>query len=225
MKKIGILGITPAGTVKHFEYVLQIAKDKLGQQNLPDILLSLENFEVYYKSQQNRAEIWPGLFLTSLKALREQGAEVISCPANSIFETLSPEVLSTAPELIHIADPVIKTITQNNYRQVLLLGTNFTVNSNIFLSRAKSEEIQFVTLSTNCQSKVHDLIVNFLIFGDPGDKLTEVADAILKETAHIDAIILGCTELFMLEDRLSEHLPVLDSNFLLAGECIARATS
>lgn len=224
MKKIGVIAITYEGALHFVRLLCRESESAFKANHHPAIVLGLRSFHEYFDTQADRAKIWPELFRQTALELVQAGAEILVCPANSIFDVVDQQFEQSLPKpLVNIVDAVLHHARDLGLRKLLLLGTNFTVCSNFYAERAQRLGIDLVVPTQSSQVEIHRIIVDQLIHGDIREESVAFIQATIRECAKIDGVILGCTELSLITSHFTAVTTVLDSNLLLAKTALQHA--
>ena len=135
--------------------------------------------------------------------------------------------------LVDMLHATSEKITETNpTAKVALLATNGTIESKIYDDYLKEANIHFVKPNPEQQEQVHSAIYgtktqggrknNGLKAGEYHQNAQILTDVIKKmqDKENIDSVILGCTELPLVEDRLKEALPKM--SFFDPMACVAQ---
>lgn len=150
------------------------------------------------------------------------GCEVIAMACNTAHARYS-EIASAAPnaQFLHMPKETVRFVVSLGYRHPIILGTTGTIESGIFQSLCGEEDIDYILPSKELQGQIMDMIYAYLKAGK-----TVPAEMLRAATAQIaasgaDSVILGCTELSLLDLGCSyESLPIFDALDVLAWRCV-----
>jgi aspartate racemase len=211
---LGILGITPPATLYFVKYLHDLSDECISGNHSPLYHLRMENPNTYLTTVASRKKDWVGMMVDAVSQMIDLGVSRVVCPANSNHSVYDDVCSLVGNAWIHIADPVLARLNQLGLRRVMVLGTSVTVADNIYGSRYQSEPIEVVYLTDRLQNELHKAIVSELVFGHQGVLISKVLIDLKAEldSSECDGIILGCTELTMVEASLANfELPIVDS--------------
>lgn len=107
--------------------------------------------------------------------------------------------------------PAIKVATDNNYKNILVLATPYTIKSKrvdelIYENKKKNQNIELVSGSS---------LANLIEHQDK-EKIIELLKEIFKDKNNIDSIVLGCTHYSLIKEEINSVMP----NVNLLDGCI-----
>lgn len=150
--------------------------------------------------------------LASARRLVDAGADVICLPCNTAhayFLWLSERV---RVPIIHMLDETV-TVTRKRTRSSCgLLATTGTILSGIYESRMRVAGLQLVVPDAKHQAQVSEVIAALkggAELDDAAASCVPAAESLLA--AGATTLVLGCTELSLLTNRLERDFPVVDA--------------
>ena len=176
MKKVGVIGVTYEATATFYRMLCGRSQELIGPGRNPDILLHTRDFREYLESAKGDFRGWTVLMLDSISRLAAAGCDFVVCPANSNHVVY--EEVSAAAELpwINMIEAVFDAVRREPPGATPpvcgILGTNFTVESDIFGRYASG--IPLVYPEPELQEALHAEIVNHLVFGTVRDAGLEI---------------------------------------------------
>lgn len=174
----------------------------------------------------------------AIKKLEVAGANVIGIACNTAY---CPEIFNTIldqlkkvkfkSKLLHLPYETCKVIRKNHphIRKVGLMATNGTCNNGVYQNLLEKEGYSVITADPNFQNEViHRMIydINFGIKSNPAMITPKVYELWTKSMNFfrrqgVEAIILGCTELSLVQRQFPEsQIVVIDSTESLASALI-----
>ena len=162
------------------------------------------------------------------RRLEAMGAHIIGVPCNSAAYFLQP-----AREAVRarVLDPVTATADALRLhaaapRRPAVLGGMVTARARLYTKELAGSGIEPLYPDDAGQAEVAALI-EALKKLDTSPAVLDRTQALVRsmQAAGADAIVLGCTELGLIADRLACDLPVLNSNALLARQLVSLARS
>lgn len=216
MKKLGLIGgVGPESTIIYYKDILDGVQKRIGTSYLPPLIIeSLSCFEVIRMSSEGDTAGLTDYLLSGIRNLAAAGAEIGALACNTghlVFEQL--QELSPIP-LISIVEATCAEAQRCGYRKVGLLGTKATMEADFFKKPFYRNGIEVVVPDMAEQAYIADRILHELELGIIRDetvlRFKEIAERMIADE-KIDAVILGCTELPIIFDKIETTVPVLDT--------------
>ncbi len=154
--------------------------------------------------------------------LVEQNCKIIVIACNSASAnafTRVQEIAGDAIPVLNVIDPIVNYVTQENeYKQVGVIGTKSTINSNTYVDKIKAKSPQII-VSTLATPLFVPMIEEGFIFDD-------ISNAIIRtylsrhEIGNIQSLILGCTHYPIIKNQISKfynfEVDIVDSAQIVA---------
>ena len=217
MKKIGIIGgLGPEATVDYYKQITGFFHEHNQGLSTPEIIIySTDISELFGLVAEQRWDALADWLVAKLAALKNAGADFAVISANTphiVFD----QVLAKSPlPLISIVDATLESAKNMGLKNVGLLGTKFTMQSNFFGNRFAKEGISVVVPTTEEQEFIHDKLVKEIELGifsnETQNELMSVIDSMVERN-NIEAVILGCTELPLILNQIDSKLPLLNTS-------------
>ena len=231
LNKIGIIGgLSYQSTIHYYREINEKVNKRAGGQTSAELLVRSVNFEQYYVDM--RFDRWGRIgnnMVREALSLLDNGCTHIAIATNTIHKVA--DVVETAliarcgrNPLIHIGDCIADECKKIDAKNVIFLGTRFTMIDNFMDKRLGANGIKTVRLIgydslPRCGyglAKVNEIIFDELCFGKvlPNSKrfLIDFVNKVIEEAPEKpDAIVLGCTELDMIIKEGDIALPIIDS--------------
>lgn len=161
----------------------------------------------------------PGL-VEAGQALARLGAEVIAIPcvtAHCFYGELSRKI---PVPIVHAAEETARYLMRENISKVGILATDGTLASRLFQEAFARYNIQFVLPSPRHQADIMELIYSQVKAGKPVE-ISKLLFAIAQlRYDGAEAILLGCTELSLLNGRYPLGSGILDVLEVLARQSV-----
>jgi aspartate racemase len=225
---IGIAAITAEGAALCYQTICLEGAQLLGAHAHPEVSMHTPSFAEYMKHL--RRKDWAGvgeIMLDSAQKLAKMGADFLICPANTMHEAL-PIIASRSPlPWLHIGDAVAAEATTRGFRRIGVTGTQWLVNSDIYVKKLNAVGIHVERPSDDECAEVDRIILEELVRGTFKPEAVAYLQRVcssLKDRG-CDAVVLGCTELPLILNDSNCPLPTLDSTRLLARAALRRAIS
>ncbi len=201
MKTIGILGgMSAQSTSVYYQMINERVNKQLKNAHSAQILLYSFDFQLISELQHaNNWQMLVHLLGEKARLLENAGAELLVIATNTMHKIL-PEL----QQMVHIPFVSIVTATVDEIKskgchQVLLLGTEFTMNDDMFKQACAMQNIECITVDKTSQKIVHDIIYKELIVGIINKKSKTIIEEIVLKYPNVQGVILGCTELPLLQ--------------------------
>jgi len=227
-KHIGIVGVSYEGAALCYRTICQEGKDWLGMYEHPEVTMHTFNMNDYKKpSDAERWDLVGERILASAHILAKAGADFLICPDNTVHVSIDPILEQSPLPWLHIAQEVALEAEAKGFRKLGLLGTQPLMEGPVYPRKLEPRGIQVFTPQPDVRRKVHQYIVEELIYGTLLPATRDYFKALIAEFAGqgCDAVILGCTEIPLLIDPADSVLPSLDSTRLLARAALREAVA
>ncbi len=225
MKTIGILGgLSYQSTLTYYQRINERINEELHSSHSAKIMLYSFDFEeVELLQHRNDWEALEKLMAEKALILEQAQAQIIAIASNTMHQVdYAINAVLTIP-LIHIAQEVAAKISEDQCKKVLLLGTKFTMNNTMYSSYLMEHGVECVVPNQHDQDLIHNIIYNELIVKSPSVQSKETIKGIIKNHPEVDGVILGCTELPLLNIEV-EHMRVYDTTEIhceaIVRECL-----
>jgi aspartate racemase len=242
---IGIVGgIGPLAGIDLYRQILENTDARTDQEHVPVMLASVSH-EIADRTEflLRKSTENPAYALANVVTLLEQaGARTIGLACNTAHAPEIMDVVSqlltargSAVEIVNMIDETVRTIQANSTgtQRIGVLCTSGTYQARLYQDKLETSGFEVALLPF----ERHDAIVQDAIF-NPGYGLKSLAapsqqslhqlNAAIEELKNLgaQAIILGCTEIGMVEQKLGFqglNLEIYNPNTILARALLARA--
>jgi aspartate racemase len=225
MKTIGLIGgMSWESTETYYRLINEgIKKRYCGSHSAKILMYSYDYYELDTMLHRGDMEGVSKSLVEKAIKLEQAGAEVLMILANTIH-LISDDVKDAINiPLIHIVDETLKVLVDKKLKRPLLLGTKFTMGSDLYTKRSNQYNIEIQIPSLEEQTFIHKTIYEELIKGDVKSSSKEIFLSIIEnhiKNSHIDSLILGCTEIPMLISQDDLYIPVLNTTIIHANAAI-----
>lgn len=147
---------------------------------------------------------------------------VIACNTAHLLVDEVP-ALGTLP-LVSLPGSVIQNLKFKGIKKAGLLASSTTIATRLYHEYAEKEQIDIVVLPESEQVKTVD-VIRGVIAGGKIEELKEslIAQIIKLQGQGVEIIILGCTELSVLNENLYTDVPLIDSLSAATNAIIGKA--
>ena len=218
MKTAGLLGgMSYESTIQYYKLINKKINNRLGNLNSAKILLYSFNFEEIEALQRNGEWDKSGdLMGVQAKHLQDANADFIAICTNTMHKLIDNINKHINIDILHISDAVGTEIKKHNLKNVLLLGTKFTMEEDFYKKILVEKYGINVTIpNENDRNTIHDIIYKEVCVGITNESSrNSFLDTITKSinTENIDGVILGCTEIQMLINQEDfDSIKIFDS--------------
>lgn len=218
MKTAGLLGgMSYESTIQYYKLINKKINNRLGNLHSAKILLYSFNFEEIEALQRNGEWDKSGDLLgVQAKHLQDANADFIAICTNTMHKLIDNINKYINIDILHISDTVGTEIKKHNLKNVLLLGTKFTMEEDFYKKILVEKYGINVTIpNEKDRNTIHDIIYKELCVGITNEvSRNSFLDTITKSinTENIDGVILGCTEIQMLINQEDfDSIKIFDS--------------
>jgi aspartate racemase len=196
MKKIGIIGgISPTSTKLYYDLLIKSSLEKY--YCYPEIIIYSVDFNKCWKLlSSNRIKELSNDFLKVINLLRRAGADYIVISAVSMHIVMNYLKDRTPLPIIDGWDCLIKRISQDQKKNILLMGTDYIMKSHTFNQYFDKYRINLIIPSKGERQEIEFIIKNQLNKGiiqkNSKQKLLSVINTYKNK---IDGVCLACTAL------------------------------
>ncbi len=227
MKKIGILGgLAWPATVEYYKAICQLSQnyhskfDIPGPAPMPEMCIESVNINYSYNCRgrfgdENSWKDYDNYFNSALKRLEDNGVDFAIISANTPHNRYDSITKGLKIPVLSIFKAVANVCSNLHMDQLLLLGTEPTMNSGMFPQYLKRLGIEAFTPSyMDTKTKVIELISE-LFEGKCKEgqyRVNQIVCSAYNETSHRKKVVcLACTEL-PLAFAGKEHLETFEEN-------------
>jgi aspartate racemase len=222
MKTIGLIGgMSWESTVTYYQLLNRLARERLG--GLHSAKLLLWSFDFAEIEQCQALDDWDKatrLLIDAALCLEQGGSECVVICTNTMHKMANDVQNAIDVPLIHIADATAQSIKAASLSRPLLLATAYTMEQDFYRGRLRKQHgIDVVIPEESDRKLVHNIIYDELCRGVVTNESKQTYLEIVNrgvESAGVDSVILGCTEVGLLIQQSDTSLPVFDSTSLHA---------
>lgn len=194
---IGLLGGTSwPSTIEYYRTLNQMVQVQLGGFHSANVLLrSIDYHAIKSRYHEGWDEI-PELLAGELVDFSRRGPDCILICNNTLhkaYDLVRGDLELDAP-VIHIVDAVAKEAVSRSFKNLLLLGTKFTMEDGFYATRLEEFGLTVTTPSLIERNQIQQ-IQSQLAMGEMDPEYRTFFKSLLAQYEHVDAAILGCTEL------------------------------
>src|SRR5512136_2646602 len=133
-RKIGIIGgMSPESTIEYYRYLTRTYQQRYGDYGYPEIIIYSVSFQPYVDwPNADRWDLVAQGLSQAAQSLQAAGADFIIIATNTMHLVLDQVQASVHIPILSLLDVVAEAILARNLRTVGLLGTRFTMESNLY---------------------------------------------------------------------------------------------
>ncbi|WP_371196341.1 aspartate/glutamate racemase family protein [Glaciecola sp. SC05] len=231
IKTIGILGgMSDKATIEYYKFINAKINAQYGGWEIGETLIQGCNFgNIEYYVRNNAWDEAREYLETKAKLAEAGGADILVCVSNTMHKVLDrlPQILSIP--FIHITTPTAEAIKAAGLNKVALLGTKPVMQADYIKAEYAKYGIEIVVPSEVQQKEVDRIIFDELVKGKILDDSRQYyinTSLALAAEQGAQAIILGCTEIFLLIGQADlPSLPVFNTTELHVDAAVKLATT
>ena len=222
---IGVLGgMGPYATIAFYQKVLDITDAKKDSDHIHLLIDSNTKIPSRNRHFIFNEESPVDKMVESINGMKKLGAKRVYLPCNSASYFI-PEILKkiTDIDIIGTIDVTVDYISQKyKNKKCMVLGAFIVYNKEPYNKKLTYKGFEYVKHDSSIQSEVENLI--YSIKDNINHQLMENALKLYNkiiERYDIDVLILGCTELCIVFDKLKNlNLEIVDTNYVLAQHLV-----
>ena len=219
---LGILGgLGPASGVLFCDMLTRHTKADSDQEHLNFILSSRADTPDRTSYILNRSETNPApVMIREVERLVLAGADMIAIPCNTAHYFYESIRCATDVPIINIIHQTVDFCRFAGAKKVGVLATEGTISSGAYKTVLEAADIEYLTCSQEEQQTVNSIIYDEIKKGLPPDldAFMKIADSLCNQGC--DKLILGCTELSLLNQGIPHNDRFVDSLEVLALSAI-----
>jgi aspartate racemase len=212
-RPIGVLGGTSwPSTIDYYRRFNILANETFGGFHSADLLLRSIDYDPIKSAYGAREDEIPELLerhIINLAACNPSCIVIANNTLHKYFDIIEPRLNLSIP-VIHIVDAVGKEAQRRGISSALLLAIKFTMEDGFYAERLKRFGIS-VEIPNDVEREEIQRIQSKLASGEPPREFAPFFTNLIKRYAHLDSVILACTELPLAVSQTGSEIPVLDS--------------
>lgn len=226
MATVGIVGgLGPESTIDYYRRIIDVWRRE-DSGSYPSILIdSLDVQRGLHLVANDHPQLIEYLS-ASIARLSRAGADFITMAANTPHIVFDELVARSPVQMLSIVEVCADEAVRRGKKRFTLLGTRFTMEATFYPNAFAKRGMTIIPPDARDREWVHEKYVGELLVGDFRDDTRErFIDLItrLRDEHHVDALILGGTELpLLLKSDVIAGLPTLDTTELHVRAIVAR---
>lgn len=208
-------GLGPETTSQFYLKLIELARKY--DDSYPSLIIDNVAFPFRLEREiiihsKNEEEILP-FIKDCIIRLNKAGADYIVIPCNTVHVFIEDfRKLSSVP-VISIVEESVKDIISHDFKNVGILGTTKTIESEIYQKELKRNGIKFTIPPTKRQRTLSSLIVDILEGKKDPDSIDLICSELILQGS--DCLLLACTELQLVTSEIDFNVSVLDTTNIL----------
>ncbi len=211
----------------YYRLINNAVKQRLGGLHSAQLLLYSVDFAPIEKLQHaGNWEAAAEILVDAARRLEAGGADFFLIGTNTMHHVAEVVSAAVAIPLLHIADATAEVLKQDGVKRIGLLGTAVTMELDFYRNRISAQHgIEVVVPDLHDRQMVHDIIYQELCQGQIEPESREVYLAIIDRLRqqHVEAVLLGCTEIGMLLQPQDTDIKLYDSTAIHAEQAVTFA--
>ena len=169
---------------------------------------------------------WAAMDQHMIKAARNlenAKAELIIVCANTMHMCSKAIIENINIPFLHIARETAKAIEVAGLKNMLLLGTKFTMEKAFFKTILQQEfGIEVIIPNSSDRDRIHSIIYQELVQGKIHSQSKEIFKQIISKAVNdgAEGVILGCTEIPLLIQSRDVDIPIFDTTRIHAEAAV-----
>ncbi|MGC9358549.1 MAG: aspartate/glutamate racemase family protein [Anaerolineae bacterium] len=229
MKTIGILGgMSPESTVTYYETITRNYVERFGDYAFPEIIIYSVSFQPYIDwPEAARWDLVAEGLTGAAQRLEAAGADFIIIATNTMHRVFDEVQAGVDIPLLSLLETVGEAIEAQGMTTVGLLGTRFTMESDLYPMALARRGIEVLVPETEERAVVDRVIYEELVAGNIKAASRARFAAIIRQLSSrgAEGVILGCTEIPLLVREADVEVPLFDTTALHAEAALAYALS
>lgn len=216
MKTIGLLGgMSCVSSLEYYRIINEETKKSLGDTHCAkSIMYTFDYHEIQVMQHTYKWDELQDMMVDKSGKLKEAGADFLVICTNTMH--LMADIIEKKAdiEVLHIVDVTGREIKKQSLKKVGLLGTKYTMESNLYQKILKDKYgIDTIIPEDEDMDIVHNIIYKELTLGktksESRAKYLNIIEKLRKKGA--EGIVLGCTEIPILIKQEHIDIPIFDT--------------
>ncbi|MFJ7936602.1 aspartate/glutamate racemase family protein [Sporosarcina sp. NPDC096371] len=223
-KTLGIIGgVGPLATMLIGEMIVRLTEAEKDQDHVDMIITNNPHIPdrtafILGKSDKDPVPV----ILSDAERLRVAGAEILAIPCNTAHSFFGQIKEGTDLTVIDMIGETAARAARDGAKRIGILGTTGTIITGVYQTACERYGMTAVVPDEHIQSVVMSLIYDDVKAGKPADREKWSIIKAAMDEAGCDKVILGCTELSVVNQELALGAECIDSLLVLAETAIER---
>jgi len=215
VRTIGLLGGTSwPSTLEYYRMLNELAQQRLGGHHSARLLLKSIDYHAVKSRYHDGWDEIPRLLraeLESLARLQPDGPQCLLICNNTLhkaYDMFAHEIDLGMP-LFHVVTETAAHARAQGYRRLLLLGTQFTMEDGFYHRGLQAHGLEVSTPGPEDRVGIQ-AVQSRLARGEMQPEFRDYFRAVVARHAHVDAVVLGCTELPLAMAQADYGVPLVN---------------
>lgn len=203
----------------YYQRLNQLVQQKLGGYHSAPLLLKSIDYHTIKSCYQDGWDKIPALLKAEIDDFLLCKPDCLILCNNTLHKAydLIADDLQLSIPFFHAVTLTAEYAQEQGYKNLLLLGTKFTMEDNFFTDKIKEKSLS-VTVPSATEREEIQAIQSQLAQGHMDAAFTKYFSELIGRYTHLDAVILACTELPLAITAESSPLPIINPTEL---QCLA----
>lgn len=226
MASVGIVGgLGPESTIDYYRRMIE-AWQRDDPSSAPSIVIDSLDVQLGLRLVEHDRPALVEYLLDSLRRLAGAGVDFAAMTANTPHIVFDELAARSPLALVSIVEACACEARRRGLKRLALLGTRFTMEAPFYPQVFTRFGLELVAPNEAERSWIHERYVGELLEGDFRDDTRRRISSIvarLRDEEHVDAVVLGGTELpLLLTSPTVAGLPALDTTALHVEAIVSR---
>jgi aspartate racemase len=222
---VGIVGgLGPESTVDYYRRIIQVWREQ--RAGYPHMVIDSLDPDRALDLVANDRRGFLDYISQSVATLSRSGVDFITIAANTPHLVFDELAAGSPVPMMSIVEVCAAEAERRGFKKLALLGTRFTMEAPFYPDAFGARGMSVVSPDADDRSWLHARYVGELLIGDFREETRENLIALierLRDEHHVDALILGGTELpLLLRADTIAGLPALDTTELHVRAIVER---
>ncbi len=201
---LGILGgLGPESSAYFYKMIISKTKVNNDQDHIDMVIINHATIPDRTEYIMDNSKDSPLDYLVNdVKTLNNLGASLIAIPCNTSFYFYEKMKEQSKVKILNMIEDTILYLKQNNIKKVFIFATQGTIASELYQKECDKNNIEYFVPDSQMQNDLMSLIYDNVKTGQKIDVKRFNSIVRSAKRKKIDAIILGCTELSIIKDKL-----------------------
>ena len=198
----------------------------MGRHAHPEVTMHTYPLSAYMRHMDaGQWEEVASMLLASAEKLRQAGADFLICPDNTAHQAIDLIRDRSPIPWLHIAEEVASVAAERGFRRVLILGTRYLMEGQVYQAKLGPRLIECEIPPTDERIQINAFIFDELVYGRFEKSTRSYFSQVIARSRSrgVDAAVLGCTEIPLLMGDADSPMPTLDSTRILARAALREA--
>ena len=227
MQTIGLVGgLSWESSAVYYQQLNQGVEERVGGlSSARTVLASVDFAEVTALQEQERWDDVAEILATAARGVEAAGADFLLLCTTTFHRVAAQVEEAVGIPLLHLADVVAAACLAQGVTSVGFLGTRFAMSRSFFTDRLAANGITVHVPEERHHETLNRVIYDELVHGKVLDGSRRAVVAMIEELwdAGAGGVILGCTELELLNQQADVDVPVFPCTRLHVAAALERA--